>query len=856
MALSAGEKLGPYEVFALIGKGGMGEVYRAHDSRLNRDVAIKVSVEHFGGRFEREARVIAALNHPHICILYDVGPNYLVMELCDGETLAAGVKHGKLSVVDTLRYGQQIADALAAAHAKGITHRDLKPANIMIAKSGVKVLDFGVAKFSDPGVTVTQAGALIGTPAYMAPEQTEGKDADARTDIYALGLVLYEMATGKRAVHGQTPHTADLPAQLAHVIERCLAQDPDARWQSARDVKAELQWAGVETSQPAGLQKSRGSRRWLAAAAILAAAVGVAVGLIAGRAREPYASAQPFSFRIPIPEGLRMIGRSSFSISPDGKMLAFMAARSDGIEHVWVQRIGELEAKLLPDTQSRSQSAPPFWSPDSKTLVFSSLGKLKKIDLNGGTPQAICDVSTIGSGGSWSRDGVIIFGDLTSGVMRVPAAGGIPTSLTALGRGERVHTHPVFLPDARHFLYVKGGSDDVHGVYIGSIDAEPSKQDPKRLLATPYSAQIVPLSDAKAKLLYFRDGTVMARDFDTAKLQLAGEPVTVAERVGNSLIFGFYAASPSTLAYRTVVRENIQLQWFDRQGKPGPAVGEPMTRDASLALSPDGRQALVHRSHRQNSNIWLLDLHRDVFLRLTTSFSIDSTPIWSPDTKRFAFSSSRMGNQDIFQAIVGSETREELLLQTSVAKYPLSWSADERFLLYVARGGATKDDLWVLPLDQGKPGTPFPFAATPASESEGQFSPDGRWIAYTSDETGSPEVFVRSFAPPANPGAAAVTSQAAGLKTLVSTAGGIQPHWRKDGKELFYVASTGVLMAVPVGLGNSFQAGVPQALFPIASPRMWDVAADGNRFLVGVPLEQGGQVPFTVVQNWMAGWKR
>jgi len=360
MPLPANEQFGPYKIEEPIGAGGMGEVFRAVDTRLGRKVAIKISNRQFDARFEREARAISSLNHPHICTLYDIGPNYLVMELVEGQSLAARLEKGKLSIADTLRYGMQIADALAEAHSKGIVHRDLKPGNIMLARSGVKVLDFGLAKLQAPDETRTASFVIMGTPAYMAPEQREAGATDSRTDIYALGLIFYEMATGKRAAQGEMPHMVDLPAQLAHVIERCLAKDPDERWQSARDVKAELQWAAADASKAAESPKNRISWRWMAAAMILAVAVGAAVGLIFGGGREASVSAQPLSFRIPIPDGLRMIGRSTFSVSPDGKTLAFLAARSDGVEHVWVQRIGELDAKLLPDTESLPDSASPF----------------------------------------------------------------------------------------------------------------------------------------------------------------------------------------------------------------------------------------------------------------------------------------------------------------------------------------------------------------------------------------------------------------------------------------------------------------------------------------------------------------
>ena len=498
----------------------------------------------------------------------------------------------------------------------------------------------------------------------------------------------------------------------------------------------------------------------------------------------------------------------------------------------------------------------PIWSPDSKTVAFHANGKLNKINVNGGVPQPICDVSTFLSGGSWSRENVIVFGDLRRGIMRVPASGGPAVPLTAIDRGESFQTFPVFLPDGRHFLYHRsGGPEDVNGIYTGSIDAEPSKQSTKRLLDLPQVVQVISLGDNKVKLVYLRNRTLVVQDFDAAKLQLTGEAAIVAEQVGNSLVFGFHAASANTLAYRTPVAENIQLHWFDRQGKQGQAIGEPFIRQSSVALSPGGDRALVFRLEQQSAGIWVLDLRREVFLRLTTGSGMQSAPVWSPEGKRFAFASNVVGPANIRQGFVDGDVISEPLFKSSGETYPLSWSADGRFVLYTTNGPKTKADLWILPVVAGHGGTPFPFSTTPASESDGSFSPDERWIAYTSDETGSLEIYVRSFAPSVV-GGGGESQKATGLKTRVSTSGGKQPHWRRDGKELFYVAGDEKLMAVTVRSGSSFQADNPQALFSLPAPGVWDVAADGKRFLVGVPVEQRGQVPFTVVMNWMTGLNR
>jgi serine/threonine protein kinase len=469
--LTPGTQLGPYKIEGPLGAGGMGEVFRATDTRLGRTVAIKTSQEQFSSRFDREARAISSLNHPHICTLHDVGPNYLVMELCEGETLAARLKRGKLSIQETLRYGAQIADALAAAHAKGITHRDLKPGNIILGKAGIKVLDFGLAK-SQQDATLTGTRMVMGTPAYMAPEQREGKECDARTDIYSLGLILYEMATGRRAEQGQTPSLDTLPERLRHVIEGCLEQDPAERWQTASDVHKELQWAATSTVFPNGVPATSAARRsWLAWAVAALLAVATAVVLWAPW-RKPAATPETVQFQFQPPE--KPIRTAFLQVSPDGRYFVF-GGGAEGHDRLWLRNLDSLNARALSGTDNPTN---PFWSPDSRFIAFSSERQLKKIPIAGGPPQIICDLPEDTAGGDWNRDGVILFGNLFGGVSRISAAGGPRTEVTVLdkARQETFHGRPVFLPDGKHFLYVRASiNQEAEGIYLGSLDvtAEP-----------------------------------------------------------------------------------------------------------------------------------------------------------------------------------------------------------------------------------------------------------------------------------------------------------------------------------------------------------------------------------------------
>ncbi len=857
MPFSAGEKLGPYEVLAAIGAGGMGEVYRARDPRLGRDVAVKVSAERFNDRFEREARAVAALNHPNICHLYDVGPNYLVMELIEGES-----PKGPLPLEEALRIARQIADALEAAHEKGIIHRDLKPANIKITSDGtVKVLDFGLAKTSrdsngaiaenSPTFTMgaTEAGVILGTAGYMSPEQARGKPVDKRADIWAFGVVLYEMLTGKRLFEGETvsdtlaavltrePDWTQVPEKARPLLQRCLEKDPKRRLRDIADMELLLDTA------PAKVEKRRPWLAWGIAALLLVTLVPIV--FVHFREQPPVAELMRFH----IPPTVNLATAGTFALSPDGRHLAFPAAGSDGVTRLWVHALDSLEARPLPGTEG--SGTPPFWSPDSRFIAFGTGGKLKKIDISGGPAQTLCDLAPIDIGGSWNRDGVIIFGSQPGPLMRVSAAGGIASPVTALdvSRRETLHIFPSFLPDGRHFVYERATrTPEGNGIYLGSLDSKPEEQSLKRLLTTAIGPVYVPSAGSlPGQLLFWRDGTLLAHALDERRLELAGDPVPVAEQVGSFIGFGFFSASTNgVLVYRTA-SQDFQLTWFDRQGKVLGSAGEP-GRYTAVALSPDGTRAAVSRSDPQNTvrwDVWLVDLARSTSTRFTFGPARTNDPVWSHDGSRIIFVSER-DSFNFYQKAASGSKDEELVLKSSENKIPTSWSRDGRFLLYTTAPNAkTKRDVWVLPLEGDH--KPAPFLRTEFDEQQGQFSPDGSWVAYTSDESGGNEIYVRTFSPKPD----------AGGKWLVSRGGGTSPHWGSDGRELFYLGRDGSVMAVEVTARPAFQAGAPTPLFqPPRGNAAWDVTADGKRFLFAVPAAQSAAPPFTVVLNWQAVLKK
>ncbi len=883
MPLALGTRLGPYQILSAIGAGGMGEVYKATDTRLDRAVAVKVLPEHVAAqpearqRFEREARAVSSLNHPHICILHDIGrqdaTDYLVMEFLEGETLGARLATGPLPPDQLLRYAVEVADALGAAHRQGVYHRDLKPGNVMLTKAGSKLLDFGLAKLRGPQAAssslsqlpteaaagLTAKGTILGTFQYMAPEQLEGKEADARSDIFAFGAVLYEMATGRKAFEGRSqaslitaimssepPAISTLapltPPALERIVTKCLAKDPDERWQSAQDLAAELKWiAEAPASAPvAAPPVAQPQRPWawigLAAAGLLAAAALAVVHF-----REALPQARPVRFQIPPPERMSFRSWDMPVVSPDGERVVFSgatAARGDGL---WLRSLDSLEARPIPGAEGGFF---PFWSPDSRQIGFFTNIHLKKVDLAGGPAQTLCEAAA-GWGGTWNRDGLIVFTP-RSGVPlhRVSASGGEAKSLTQLdqSRGDVTHRFPSFLPDGRHFLYLVFSSQAQNaGVYLGSLDSK----ETRRLVAADGQAVYAPAASGMGYLVFPRGPALMAQPFDAKRLAAAGDPFPVVERValgGTSAGAAFSASETGVLAYRTGGEDRSQLVWFDRAGKRLEALGEPADY-SNPALSPDEKKVAVgiRNPQTRTRDLWVLDLARRTGSRLTFDAAEDLNPVFSPDGSRIAFSSSRKGRRDLYQKLASGTGDEELLLESGEDKNVEDWTRDGRFMVF----NRNSQDVWALPLTGDRKAAPL--LQGPFSEVEGQVSPDGRWIAYSSNESARREVYVQSFPP-------------AGGKWQVSTAGGEEPRWRRDGKELFYVAGSKIMAVELKTNGPTFEAGIPKELFEVRiGPPLRNrilVTGDGKRFLVNTPVEETLALPMTVVLNWTAGARR
>ena len=902
MALQSGNRLGPYEILSAIGAGGMGEVYRARDAKLGRDVALKVLPEAFArdaermARFQREAKVLASLNHPNIASVYgleDSGSTHaLVMELVEGPTLADRIKSGPIPIDEALRIAKQICEALEYAHERGIVHRDLKPANVKVTNDdAVKVLDFGLAKAiegdaasidiaTSPTMSrmATLAGVLLGTAAYMSPEQAKAKPVDRRADIWAFGCVLYEMLTGKMAFSGETvtdtlasvikeePDWSRLPVgtpvRVRVLLQRCLQKDPKQRLRDIGDARISLDEALAGAPDPtltgaAGISAPlwrRAALAWTVAALLFVALAPIA--FIHFRAK-PSAPAELVRFDIS-PPTTEAVGL--FALSPDGRQLALAAAGPDGVPSVWIRAMDSLEARHIAGSETTQLTA-FFWSPDSRYIAYGDGGRLRKIDVSGGGAETLCEITGgIVLGGSWNRDGIIIFGTNNTGLMRVSANGGPASPLTTLdsSRGELLHSYPVFLPDGRHFIYHRtSGKLGSNGIYVDSLDAKPEEQGSRRLLTTSYDAIYVASSvTGPGQLLFMRDGALMAQTFDAERLELSGEPIRVADHIQAFRNFGYFSASTNdTLVYMAGAGIGpFQPTWFDRQGKVLGAVGEPGDF-GSLSVSPDGTRSAVSRLDSGQA-LWLLNFSRGTSERFTFGPAAAFVGIWSPDADRIIFSSNRSGVYDLYLKPASGARDEELLLKSSENKAPTSWSHDGRFLLYAVQDAkTTKAELWVLPLEGDK--KPFPFLRTEFNEDYGRFSPNGRFVAYQSDESGRTEIYVRTF----TPDSPAATSDTGG-KWLISTAGGSDPRWGEDGKELYYVASDRKLMSVEIALNPVFQAGVPKALFQTPLPptsaarEPWDITPDGRRFLLLAPAGQTGQARYTVVLNWQAGLKR
>ncbi len=838
--VTSGSQLGPYRIETALGHGGMGDVFQATDTRLGRQVAIKVAQEKFSDRFEREARAIAALNHPNICTLHDVGPNYLVMELVEGETLAARLKRGSLPIEQTIQYGAQIASALSAAHAKGIVHRDVKPGNVMITKAGVKVLDFGLAK-SAQDETLTAASAVMGTPAYMAPEQREGKACDARTDIYALGLLPSEMATGKRTAAGERQLQVDsLPEKLAHVVERCLAQDPEDRWQSARDVKSELEWAAVApvSAEP----PKRSSRLWPAVAALailgLAAMAYVHFREAAPETPVRYATILPpektsFDFRT---------NSGPVALSPDGKRMVFAATGEDGKSQLWLRALDTTNAQPLPGTEG---AAWPFWSPDSRWIGFFADDNLKKLDTRGGPPITLADGSMDG-GGTWSPNGTIVFSPhILSPLMKISSDGGNASLAVAIDTAvDKGRGFPWFLPDGEHFLFAVWRPAGRMQLRAGSLSSTASS-----VIGEADSNAIY----AEGHLLYLRENSLMAQPFDVKSLRTTGEAAPVADHVqrfANLVEVGVFSASVTgLLAYRTgAVTAVRQLTWVDRQGKFGGTVGEPRSF-FGIQFSPDRKTlAVAAPDAGGNYDLWMYDVARGVSTRFTVDPANEFWPVFSPDGRRVIFMSAPKGHGDLYRKPANGAGAEELIYADNTDKLPTSWSRDGKFLLYFALAGQ-RYQMWVLPLTPQRPGAPLkpvPFHESQFNDADPQFSPDGKWVAYNSTESGQVEIYVSPFSRPTE-------------MHQISRGGGVWSRWSQDGKEIFYQGPGGQLMEADVRIsGETVEVGTLRPVFTRVlhtGGYAYDVSADGQRLLAAMPVAKAAQ-PITLVENWSAALKK
>jgi len=833
--LQSGDRLGVYEIVSLLGRGGMGAVYRATDTRLHRSVAIKVVDEEFGARFQQEARAISSLNHPSVCTLYDVGANYLVMELIEGNTLADSLKGGALPLERAVDYGAQIAHALAAAHAKGVVHRDLKPANIMVTKSGVKVLDFGVAKVGViPGETATMSRVIAGTPAYMAPEQLQGAPGDPRADIFSLGLIVAEMLTGTRPSHGTLKFPAQVTPRLGRVVERCLATDPDDRWQAAADVGWELTAADPAPAVPPARSNLE---RWIWAAAMVVLA-GIA-GAMGFRSPTPIAEA-PLRFELPPPPNARFLVDvgvvASPVISPDGRVLAFVAS-IEGQPRIWIRPLDAESPRVLAGTEGVLQ--PPFWSPDSRSLAFFAESKLKRIAIAGGPPQTICDAPAGPGSGSWGSKGDIVFG-FGRELSRVSADGGAVSVIRKpdTSKDEAGLLLPDFLLDGDRFFYMAGVRNQKNRVYIGSLSSSEST-----LLIETNSRVVHAPPD---HVMYVRERTLLAHRFDDRTGHLEGDASPIAENVDYFSpigIAGFSVSSTGVLAYHA--SDSIgQITWITRAGVQTGTVAAPAGYQ-NIRLSPDGKRLAFDRSEpRTNAtDVHVFDLARGTDTRVTSAAGSEFAPIWSPDGRRLVFAWDKDAAPYLHQLVLDSGTAAEPLVRPSDAvDTPGDFHPDGTLVAYEASDFVTAQDLWILPMTGDR--TPKAFVKTRFNETAPRFSPDGRWITYVSDEAGQPDVYVRAFPGP-------------GESHRISSGGGSQPHWRRDGKELFYVVGQR-LMAVPISSGASFDAGVPKALFDRKPARIidYDVAVDGQSFLINSEISGPETKPINIVVNWMAALKK
>ena len=894
MPLTPGSRLGPYEIQAPLGAGGMGEVYKARDTRLERTVAVKVLPQRLSvspesrQRFEREAKTISQLSHPHICALYDVGregdAEYLVMEYLEGETLSDRLSKGPLPLEQTLRYGTEIAGALDRAHRQGIVHRDLKPGNVMLTKTGIKLLDFGLAKViaapQQPSTLtslptqqgLTQEGTILGTFQYMAPEQLEGRDTDARTDIWALGCVLYEMATGRKAFSGtsqaslissiMTSEPAAIsalqplsPVALDRVVKSSLAKDPEERWQSAGDVAKELRWisegsaAGVAAPAPlAARRKGRDRLLWIAAI-VLAAAAGVLLSPRLGSSKGAAPPMQPVRFDIVPPAGGAF--QSGGWPSPDGRSIAFVSPDASGVERIWIRALDSVESKLVEGVGDVGDVLSVAWSPDGGSLAFGSDKGVKRIPVTGGTAQPLCAAETV-FGLTWGKSGVVVFvPGYGTGLQQVPASGGTPTAATSLERsqGEVAHLWPQFLPDGRRFLFfdrMKVGKESQQGwIAAASLDSKEVRR------IRPADSFV---GFAEGRLLYIIAGTLYSQAFDAATLAAHGEAVLIPGRhvINGSIVGANAGAAGSTLTFQSDPPKLRRLVVLDRAGRKLSEIGEPAPYVERMEISPDGQRALVVRSspERGVNELWLMDLARGTAARSGSGVEEEGYPAWSPDSESFVFDWDREGPYDIVRRRVDGSGGDEVLLRTEYDKEITDWSRDGRYVLFRQRDPKSSRSVGVLTIGSKSNAGEPPVRVNVSGDAHNfKLSPDGKWMLWTSADSGRQEVYVERF-----PEGTA--------RQQVSVGGGSAARFRPDGKEIYFISPEAKFMAASFDVrGGLPQISIPAPLFAVSRVQMedayvgtrarnWDVFPDGNRFLFSLPVSETDPSLLTVVLNW------
>ncbi len=894
-----GQTISHYKILEKLGEGGMGVVYKAQDLKLDRLVALKFLPSHLSAseqdkaRFVQEAKTAAALNHPNICSVIDIqehdGPAgagkqmFIVMEYVDGQTLRD--KKGAMSSKQAIDIGVQIADGLAVAHERNIIHRDIKPENIMIRKDGiVQIMDFGLAKLRASGSKITRLtkeGSTVGTAGYMSPEQVQGQEADHRSDIFSLGVLLYELFTGElpfKGVHetalmyeivnvDPAPMSlvkSEIDPELDRIVLECLQKEPDERYNSVKDIAKDLKRFKRESSRQhvsrtrtaitavlheTQMQEEPPTRSvferiptylWVGLSMVFLSTTVVSVFLF--RDQDTTTSAAVIRALVPLPEKhtlTNFLGGGHLALSPDGRQIAFVAEDSLRKRNLWVRSLSALSASMLSGTEG---AAFPFWSSDNRYIGFFAGGKLKKIEATGGPPFSICDVVT-SRGGSWGQAGIIVLPtDQTVGISQVSDAGGVPKQITALdtSRNEQTHRWPYFLPDAKHFLYFArttaiGSGSELDAICVASLDGSVNK----RLLAGTSNVAF-----ASGHLLYMRENSLMAHPFDADALELKGDPFPIAEAVHFNLRFSiasFSVSNTGVLVYQGHSSSSApELALVDLKGKKFVSLREAEIF-VSARLSRDARRIAMDLYHigARNSDIWLYEIDRGVNTRFTFDPAVDWYPIWSPDGRHIVFASKRKGHYDLYEKVSSGATNEQLLLETGYDKIPTDWSPDGKFILFHSINDAkTKTDVWVLPMSGDR--KPTPFLQTEYAESDGRFSPDMRWITYQSDESGKNEIYVRPF-----PGADA--------KWQVSTNGGTLPSWHRDGKEILFLSGSRIMSVEVSGRGSTFQIGKAREYFDpslIGGIAIQDISGNGERVLLQISSGQQAAVPLTLVMNW------